>query len=204
MISRRAVLFSVTAAATFSSCTDAPKPKPKEPEKPAVPVTGRYAFYQMYGSARIWAPDVQGLEMSNIRLAQVKDEPGKSGAWQASFVSPGKQKTKTFSYSVIEAEGNLHKGVFAGLEESYMPRGQSEPWLIQAFKIDSDAAYETALKKSATYVAKFPDKPITFLLAKTKKFPDVAWRVIWGDSVSTSEHSVYVDATTGEYLETTR
>jgi hypothetical protein len=159
----------------------------------------------MYGSARIWAADVQGLEMSSVRLTQVKDEPGKSGAWQVSFVSPSKQKVRTFSYSVVEAEGNLHKGVFAGLEESYSgPRGQSVPWIIQAFKIDSDTAYETALKKSAAYIAKFPDKPITFLLAHTKQFPDLAWRVVWGESVSTSEHSIYVDATTGEYLETTR
>jgi hypothetical protein len=205
MISRRAVLLSGGAVATFSGCADAPKPKPKEPEKPAVPVTGRFAFYQMYGSARLWSPDVQGLEMMSLRLTQVKDEPGKSGAWQVSFVSPGKQKVKTFTYSVVEGEGNLHKGVFAGLEESYLgPRGQSVPWNIQAFKIDSDAAYETALKKSAAYVKQFPDKPITFLLAHSKQFPDLSWRVVWGESVTTSDHSVYVDASTGAYLETTR
>ena len=30
------------------------------------------------------------------------------------------------------------------------------------------------------------------------------WRVVWGDSVGTSNFSVFVDATTGEYLETMR
>jgi hypothetical protein len=38
-------------------------------------------------------------------------------------------------------------------------------------------------------------------MEQTKRFPDVTWRVIWGESVGTSDYSVYVDATTGQYLE---
>jgi len=48
---------------------------------------------------------------------------------------------------------------------------------------------------------KYPDKPLSFILERTNLFPDLTWRVIWGESVSTSDYSVFVDATTGKYLE---
>ena len=79
--------------------------------------------------------------------------------------------------------------------------------MIQALKVDSDAAYETAVKKgkkAAEYMKLNPDKGVVFLLEQTTKFPDLTWRVIWGESVGTSNYSVFVDATTGEYLETMR
>jgi hypothetical protein len=53
-------------------------------------------------------------------------------------------------------------------------------------------------------VKKNPDKPMFYLLEQTPRYPDLAWRIVWGDSVSSSNYSVYVDATTGEYLETMR
>jgi len=43
----------------------------------------------------MWATDVQVLRLSSIRMDGVKDEPGKAGAWEAVFVSPGKLKSKT-------------------------------------------------------------------------------------------------------------
>ena len=58
------------------------------------------------------------------------------------------------------------------------------------------------MKKGAEYDKKNPGKPITFLLEHNDKFPDVSWRVIWGESPGTSNFSVYVDASTGLYLET--
>ena len=153
----------------------------------------------------MWANDVQALRLSSIRMDGVKDEPGKAGAWEATFISPSKLKSKTFTYSVVEGSGNLHKDVFSGFEEDYRnPRGQAAPWVIPAFKIDSDEALATALKKSADYVKKNPGKPMFYLLEQTPRYPDLAWRIVWGESVSTSNYSVYVDATTGEYLETMR
>ena len=192
----------------LTGCSSEPsKPvaeKAKEPEKPAGPVTGRTAFWKMFVAARLWAQDVQGLRVRSIRLNEIKDQPGKSPAWEATFVSPGRQKQKTFTYSVIEAPGNLHKDVFAGLEENYTQTGQAMPWAVQAFKIDSDAAYEAALKKGEAYAKKNPDKPITFLLEQTKRHPYLSWRVLWGESVATSNYSIYINASTGEYLETGR
>ena len=74
-----------------------------------------------------------------------------------------------------------------------------------AVKIDTDAAYKTALANGgAEYEKKNPGKPITFLLEKVAKHPDPVWRVIWGESVSQSNFSVYVDASTGEFREKLR
>jgi hypothetical protein len=70
--------------------------------------------------------------------------------------------------------------------------------------VATEAAYKTALSKGADYDKKNPGKAITFLLESTKKFPDPTWRVIWGESVGTSNFSIIVDASTGLYQETMR
>ncbi len=186
----------------LSACSDAPKTAgEKEAPKPPEALTGRQAFQRMYPQARGWAPDAQPLEIRSMDLAQVKAERGKAGAWQVVFVSPSRAKAKTYTYSAVEADGNLHEGVFGGLEESYTPRGDSVPFQMVAIKVDSDEAYQTAAKESADYLKKNPDKPVMFLMELTRKFPDVTWRVIWGGSVGTSDYSVYVDGTTGKFLE---
>lgn len=191
------------------ACSEAPKTAPdakkKEPAKPAEPVSGRYALYQMYTAARGWAPDATPLALRSIHITQVKSIPGRTGAWQATFVSASRSRARSYTYSVVQSEGNLYKGVFAGLEENYSgPRGQSKPFLIAAIKTDSDEVYKTALKKSEDYEKKFPGKPISFLLELTSRFPNPAWRVIWGESVGTSNYSVFVDASTGEFLQKMR
>lgn len=188
----------------LSGCSEAPKKK-SEPAKPAEPVTGQSAFFKMFGMAHGWAPDVQALRMRSVPLSQVKSEAGKAGAWEATFVSQSRGRARTYTYSVVEAEGNLRKGVFAGLEETYTgPRGQAKPFLAAAVKVDTDKAYETAVKRSADYVKKNPNVPVTFLLELTPRHPGPAWRVIWGTSVTTSNYSILVDSATGDYLETLR
>jgi hypothetical protein len=204
----RFILTVVSFAILFCACSEAPPAAAKkEPPPPPEPVTGSTAFFRMYTAGRGWAGDLQPLQLTSINLPDVKRVPGKAAAWQATFVVPQKQASRVYTYSVIEAPGNLHEGVFAGNEGGWRPGGQVQPFLIQALKVDSDAAYETALKKgkkAAEYSKAHPDMNISFLLERNKKFPDLTWRVIWGDSVGTSNYSVFVDATTGEYLETTR
>jgi hypothetical protein len=186
-------------------CSETPQPAEKKDITPPEPVKGRAALYQMFNMARGWAPDVQVLQLHSIDLADVKHERGKAAAWQATFVSQQLGRSRSYTYSVVEAEGNLHKGVFAGQDESWSgPHGTSTPFLIAALKTDSDEVYQTALKKAADYDKKNPDKPIAFLLEKTDQFPSPAWRVIWGESVGTSNFSVFVDASTGTYLQTMR
>jgi len=173
-------------------------------ESPRDPLTGQKAFFQMYVSARMWASDVQPLRLESIPLDGVVSEGGKYGAWRAVFVSPSRGLAATFTYSIIEAQGNLHEGIFQHPQEAYSKSGQAQPFHISAFKVDSDEAFKTALEESADYVKRNPDKPVSFLLEANKRFPTVTWRVIWGESVGTSDYSVYVDANTGNYLQTMR
>src|SRR5205085_10717339 len=116
-------------------------------------------------------------------------------------------RSRPYSWSAVEAEGNLHKGPFAGLEISWGgPTGQELPFDIVAIRTDSDQAYDVAIKQkdAIALLKKFPDKPVMFILEKTRRFPDLTWRVVWGESVSTSEFTAFVDATTGKFLERTR
>jgi hypothetical protein len=202
----RSLVTAIVSASVLlvSGCSEAPQPAEKKETAAPQPVKGRFALYQMFNSARGWSSDVQVLRLNSIDLPEVKRERGKAAAWQAYFVSAQLGRARSYTYSVVEAEGNLHKGVFAGQEETGAgPRGGS-PFLIAALKTDSDEVYETALKKSAEYEKKNPDKPIAFLLQKTDQFPDPAWRVIWGESVGTSNYSIFVDATLGTFLQTMR
>ncbi|MBI2679437.1 MAG: hypothetical protein HYX25_00345 [Candidatus Solibacter usitatus] len=202
----------LVAAATallclLAGCSESPRPAAavKKTVAPPEPIKGRSALYQMYGAARSWAADAQVLELHSIHLSEVKSERGKAAAWQATFVSPQAGRARSYTYSVIEAEGNLHKGVFAGLDEGWSgPRGNQKPFLIAAVKTDSDEVLATALKKAVDYEKKSPNKEISFLLEQTSRFPDPVWRVVWGTSVGTSDFSIFVDASTGAYQQTMR
>jgi hypothetical protein len=188
----------------LAGCSEEPKTAAKkEPEKPPAPVGGRFALYQTYPMARGWSADIQPVKLVSIHLPEVKYEAGKAAAWQVTWISPSRNTTRNYTYSVVESAGNLHKGVFQGNEERGIRAGSST-FLLAALKTETDEVYATALKKSAEYVKKNPDKPVSFLLEMNKKFPNLSWRVIWGDSVGTSNYSIFVDATTGLYLETTR
>lgn len=195
---------SLLAGLLLTGCSEAPKQEvKKEPPKPAEPVGGREAFFKMYAPARTWAPDIQPMRLRSIDIPEVKSKDGKYGAWEAVFVSESKRMRRTYTYSVVEAGGNLHQGVFQSPEESYAgPTGQAKPFLVAALKTESDAVYETAVGKSKDYIAKNPTMPVTIQLELTQRFPDLAWRVIWGESASSSNYSVFVDATTGAYLAT--
>lgn len=160
----------------------------------------------MYPPARAWAADCEPLRVRSIRLPEIKAEPGKSGAWEVLFVSQSRGRSRIYTWSAIEAEGNLHKGVFAGLEEGWSgPRGQAQPFRSAALRTDTTEAFEAANKKFPEDIKKLgPDRPVNFLLEWTPRFPNPAWRILWGETVSTAVYSVFVDASTGEVLERVR
>lgn len=68
--------------------------------------------------------------------------------------------------------------------------------------MDSDEAYQTAVKKVEKYAAENPNMVITYQLEMNSRMPDVVWRIVWGESVATSSNSVLVDASTGQYMGT--
>jgi len=189
----------------LSGCSEAPQTAAKkEPEKPAEPITGQSALYRMYGAARTWASDAQVLKLTSSLLSEVPNvPPGKAAAWEATFTSTNRSQSRSYTYAIIEVGPTLHKGVFAGLEQGWSgPRGNTTPFLIAAVKIDTDTAYQTALKNGgAEYDKKNPGKPITMMLEKNSKFPDPVWRIIWGESLGKSNFSVFVDASTGDFKE---
>ena len=104
-----------------------------------------------------------------MHLTEAKDgPPGTAPAWQAVFVSAARSQSRSYTYSIVEGEGNLHKGAFAGPEEGWSGKsGQNSPFLMAAVKVDTDAAYKTAMEtpnsKAADYDKKNPGKPITIL-----------------------------------------
>lgn len=198
------VWLTALAVVVMTGCSDTPtaENKPKGPEPPSAPITGRQAFQQTYPSARTWAADCEPIRMRSLNLPNPKSENGKAGAWQIDYVSQARGRQRSYTWSAIEGEGSLHKGVFGTQEEAWGgAQGQEKPFLAAALKIDTPEALETAIGKSAEYVKKPGEKPrVNFMLTLTPRYPDPAWRVFWGESVSGAEWSVFVDATTGAYL----
>jgi hypothetical protein len=149
----------------------------------------------------MWAGDVQAIRVRSINLPKPKSEEGKAGAWEIVYASASKGRARTYTWSAIESEGNLHKGVFGGIDEAWRPGAQERPFYASAIKIDTPEALATAIAKSVDYMKNPKPKPqVNFMLEATNRFPNPAWRVFWGESVSGAEWSVFVDATTGAYL----
>src|ERR1035437_3216736 len=180
---------AIALLAILTACSDTPAPTAKKEPAKVEPVTGQVAVFKMYQMARSWAPDSQVMRMQSMRLTEVKDSPpGTAPAWQATFVSAAKSQSRSYTFSIVEGGGNLHKGAFAGPEEGWRgPSDMDSPSLMAAIKIDTVAAYKTAMETphshAAEYDKKNPGKPITILLERTSKHPDPAWRIIDRKSV---------------------
>jgi hypothetical protein len=164
-----------------------------------VPVTGRYALQQMFVAARTWAQDLQIASMTSMHFTQVPSVQGKAGGWQVTFVSPSLQQSRTYTWAAADISMSIHKGVTDERPSSWSG-GKSFP--IAAVKIDTDEAYQLAVKKVAKYAEANPDMVITYQLQMNQQVPDAVWRIIWGENPSTSSDSVLVDASTGQYMGT--
>lgn len=191
----------VIAALMLASCSDEPKPVAKKPpEAPAAPITGRQAFQYVYGSARLWAADAQPLTVRSIHVEGVQDAEGKAGAWEAVFVSESSAMARTYSWSAAETEG-LHKGVFPGARQSWHVGGAQKPFTAAEIRIDTPDALKTAMEASAEYLAKPGAHPaVNYLLDVSGRFPTPAWKVMWGNTVSSAEYTVTIDANSGKLL----
>lgn len=189
----------------LSACSEQPAAtQKKEPAKPLEPITGQSALFKMYQVARTWDRRALVLKLESMHSQEIPEVPGKAGIWGATFTSPTQGRSHSYTFSLVEELPTLHKGVFQVADEAFSgKKGVTEPFLIAAVKTDTDAAYQTAKSqpKAIEYDKKFPGKPITLLLEKNNRFPDPVWRVVWGDSTGTSNFSIYVDATSGGFLE---
>ena len=143
--------------------------------------------------------DAMPIRVRSIELNELKADGGKAAAWEVTYSSLTKGRSKIYTWSAIEAQG-LHKGVFASQDEAWRPGGSDKPFVIQALKIDTPDALKTAIEHSDVYFKNPAAKPNPkFVLEYTSRYPDPVWRIYWGESVSTAEWSVFVDSTTGEY-----
>ncbi len=191
----------VLALLVMSGCSDSPSKKAEEKAAPE-PVTGLHALAQMYNSARTWAPDVQILRVISLQLGSDKLQPGKAPAWQATFVSPTLGQSRVYTYANADLTTTLHEGIKPDPAASYSARGQSaQPFVIQAAKKDTDELYATALEHGKEYNDAHPGTRINYLLELNNRSSAAAWRIMWGDSPSSSAFSVLLDASTGTFLE---
>jgi hypothetical protein len=192
------IWFPLAAAVLLSACSDAPVPK--APQKAPEALTGREGFYKTYPAAHTWALDAQPIRVRSMELKELKADPGKAAAWEVTYASISKGRSKVFIWSAVEADGNIHQGVFGSQDDAWRPGGPEKPFPIQAIKTDTPEALQTAITHSVTYFKNIGSKPNPkFILEYTSRYPDPSWRVFWGDSVSAAEWSVFIDSATGAY-----
>lgn len=197
------VFASLGLIVLLSACSEPPvETKAKEPAKPPAPVTAQQAFFYTYPAARGWAGDSLPLRIRSINLADVPSEKGKAGAWEITYVSASQQMARIYTWSAIEAEGNLHKDVFAQKPQAWNgASGQEKPFAASAFHTDTPAALETATMNNQAYLDKPGAKPaVNFLLEFTPRFPGPVWRVMWGESAGSAQSTVFVDSSTGQMV----
>ena len=196
------ILFAATAAILLTGCSDSPAPENKPAEPPPAPISGRQAFQYMYGSSRIWASDSMPLTIRSLTAPGVKAENGKAGAWEVVFVSEMNARARTYTWSAVE-DGDLHKGVFPGQQESWHAGGPNQPFSPAQLKVDTTEALEAASKSAAAYLSKPGERPpISYQLdyETATRFPNPIWHVLWGGTISSADYSVTVDATTGKVV----
>jgi hypothetical protein len=193
----RRELIALAPALLLPACSSGP-PVATAPEKPAEPLTGLHALYEMYTSARAWAQDLQILRYSSINIAEVAHQDGKAAAWQVVFVSQALAKLRTYTFSAYEASATLHLGIYPEAPQDWS--GSGKPFSLDAAKVDTDKVWETALQHGREYNSKNPKMPISYTLGMDKG-TDPVWRVIWGESAGESAFSVLVNASTGDFMQ---
>lgn len=199
------------ALLALAACSSAPTgQKEAGPAKPAEPVSGQSAIFNMYQVARPWAPDAMLLKLESANISEVAPQPGKYGLWRAVFVSQSRRVKRDYTYAAADAEGGIIKGARAGMESMYLPNPQIHPLAIQEVKIDTPKALEAAMqevekdKSMKKVLADNKGLPIHFLLEWTGSDVKPTWRVIFGPSISQSKFSIFVDAYTGRFVKKLR
>jgi len=194
-----ASLALVACSSTPQPAATTETPAATAPPKPAGPVTGKTAFYEMYKPARTWAADIQALSLSSGELPGIKNEDGKAAVWTAVFGSPSLRQARHFTYS-IAAAGTFEKGVRADVPEAWSGANKNAmPFQNSDFTVDSDAAYKTVADKAADWLKDHADKKWTMTLGAAERFPAPVWLVLWGEQKS-GGYQQFVNATTGEVL----
>src|SRR5262249_49094659 len=147
--------FPLAAALLLTACSETPEAtKAKAPEKPFEPITGRQAFQSTYPSARGWSADAQPFRIRSMNLSSAKPkDDGTADLWEITYVSASKSAARVFTWSSTE-DGNLHKGVFAGQQQSWRAGAQEQPFTSAHIKTDTSEALKKAVEESESYLKK--------------------------------------------------
>ena len=113
------ILPAIALLAILTACSDTPTatvPK-KEPGK-VEPVTGQSAIFKMYQMARFLGAGCAGDEDAEHAAQRGQGRPSRHRSRLAGHLrfcgqEPARAATR---FSIVEGEGNLHKGAFAGPE----------------------------------------------------------------------------------------
>ena len=100
---------ATSLALLLGGCSSAPPaPEPKQAEEKIEPVTGLKGLGKMFQVARTWDPRVQILKVTGVHLNEVPEVRAKAGEWDAVFVTGAGDKSRAYTFSVIELLPNLH------------------------------------------------------------------------------------------------
>ena len=194
----RRELLAITPGLLLVNCSS--DTAQKTPEKPAEPVTGLHALYQMYTFARTWAQDLKVIRLSSMPVSEVKAVSGKAAAWQVQFASESLGKARTYTFSVYDESVTLRLGIFPDTAGPLSREIRSFP--IGDAATDSDKAWEISREHGQKYSDEHPGMPISYILEGDRQTGAPVWRVIWGTSTASSSFSILVDAHAGTYIRT--
>ena len=207
------IFFSATSftllALITTGCSESSAPAKKAEVQKVVeaqPISGQSAIFQTFQVARTWSPDAKLLKLENGDIPEAKSQPGKYGVWRALYVSPSKRAKREYVYAAADSDGGIIKGTRPAADSSYMENRQVRPFAVQEIRVDTVAAYETAMKEVAAdktmqkVLEENKDLPVQYLLDWTGSAPKPQWRVIFGVTVSQSKFSILIDANSGKFV----
>ncbi len=178
--------------ATVSASTAADKGQSDS----ASPVTGKTAFFEMYKTARTWSRDLLPLTLQSKPMPGTNIDSGNAVLWTATFASPSRRESRTFTYCAIAKPPEHYKGVSVGNSVPWGgPTADTMPFESSDVAVDSDAAFRTASADAAAWLKKHPGKEVSLALGNASQFREPVWLMLWGDRKS--GYAVYVSAKTG-------
>lgn len=193
-------LILLAALSLALGCESAPEKKPEPPKTEFQ--TGRFALQKMLVPAHLWSADAQPVNLKSNAGSDNTGHDGKSGFWQATFASPGRQKAEPFSWSGLTGPDAPPRGVNHGVEDTFNPANRStQPFDLSFLKVDSDKAFEVAQQHGGKQLLeKNPQQQVFYLLDWDPREAALRWHVIYGGSQNNAQLTVIVNASTGEFV----
>lgn len=191
------VLALFAAGCLLLGCDDGAKPAGETPKKVNEFQTGRFALQKMIGSARLWSPDAQPVQLQSTPTSESDGHDGKSANWRAVFGSRSRSKSEPFTWTGLASVS--HK-VDHGVEDTFNPNNRStQTWDLNFLKVDTDKAFEVAQEHGGKQLLeKEPKIPVAYLLDWNAQSNQLVWHVMYGESPA--KLTVLVDASSGIYL----